>query len=150
MKPYSYSSPPSLALVLRPCFITPAQSSDQGIQSSDQGMYLAQFYGTSVVSPNTTSPHVPCTVLWDFCCLPHHYVRPFDPRDHFHGSLTGYFFPVGALSYDSPSWRDLFTENPLLVSVDQIVQSLWRIYAQRTRDLDRATRGNPPYVKTSR
>jgi len=46
---------------------------------------------------------------------------------------------------DSWSWRDFFTGDHLLVSLDQRVQSLHRLRAQRTRDLDRASRGDPPW-----
>ena len=53
---------------------------------------------------------------------------------------------MGALR-DFWSWRDIFTGYPLLVSLDLRVQSLRRIQAQRTRDLDRATRGDPPIWK---
>ena len=52
-------------------------------------------------------------------------------------------FPVGALQ-DSCSWRDLFTGEPLLVPLEQRVQCLRRIQAQRGRDQNRAQRLGPP------
>ena len=71
-------------------------------------MHLAQAYAVSGVSPLSTSPLLTETSFT---------VHPL-----------GDCFPVGALR-DSWSWRDLFTGDPLLVSLDQRVQSLWQIQA---------------------
>ena len=89
-------------------------------QSSELGMHLAQSYAASGVSPPSTSPLLQETSFTVHPC-----------------------FPVGALQ-DSWTWRDLFTGDPPLVPLDQRVQSLWRLQAQRTRDLDRASRRDPP------
>jgi len=91
-------------------------------------MHLVQFYKTLVVSPlSTSSPSLHETSFTEH------------PR--------GDCFSLGALR-DSWSWRDLCTGDPVLVSTDhslnQEVHTLRRIQAQRTRDLDRATRGDHP------
>jgi len=92
-------------------------------QSSDIGMHLAQFYAASGVSPHTTSP------------LPQESSFTVHP--------LGDCFSVGALR-DSWSWRDLFTGDPLLVPLEQRVQFLRSLHALRTRDLNGASRGDPP------
>jgi len=86
-------------------------------------MHLAQSYAASGVSSRSTSPPLQQTSFT---------VHPL-----------GDCFPVGDLG-DFWSWRDLVTGDPLLVSLDQRVQSLWRLHAQRTLDLDRASHGDPP------
>jgi len=92
-------------------------------QPSELGMHLAQAYAASGVSPLSPSP-------------------PFTETS-FTVHPLGECFPVGALR-DSWTWRDLLTRDPLLVPLEQRVQSLRRLQAQRTRDLDRASRGDPP------
>ena len=57
MKPYSYSPPPKSRFGTTPLL----------------------HYSCPVVRSRHSvvrSRHVPCTVLWDFCCLPQHYVPP--------------------------------------------------------------------------
>jgi len=55
----------------------------------------------------------------------------------------GTCFPVGTL-HSSWSWRDLFTGEPLLVSVHHRVQCLRRIQAKRSGNLGRVTCCDPP------
>ena len=83
-----------------------------------------------------------CSLLRGLRSLPPLHVL-LDARDILQGPPLGGCFPVEARR-DSWSWRDFFTGDPLLVSLDQRVQSLQRLCAQRTRDLDRASRGDPP------
>ena len=89
-------------------------------------MHLAQAYAALGVYPHSTSPSLHETFFT---------VHPL-----------GDCFPVGALR-DSWSLRDLFTGDPLLVSLDQRVQSLRRLHAQSTGDLDLSSRGDPPITE---
>ena len=52
-------------------------------------------------------------------------------------------FPIGALR-DTWTWRDLFTGELLHVPLQERIQCLWMIHAQRTRDLKRARPLDPP------
>ena len=106
----------------------PVPTLPDGSTPSELGMYLAQSYastGISPLSPDLLAPGPPIREL-AFSILP-----------------FADCFPVGAL-HDSWSWRDLFTGDPLLVPLEHRVQCLRRIQAQRDRDQNRAQRLDPP------
>jgi len=95
---------------------------------TELGMHLAHSYAHTGISPLSSGLQAHPTPLMELSFA----IHPLADC-----------FPVGALQ-DSWSWRDLFTGEPLLVPLEQQVQCLRRIQAQRGRDQNRAQRLGPP------
>ena len=106
----------------------PVPTLPEGCTPTELGMHLAQSYIHTGISPLSSGLPLHVASLQELSIM----IHPLDDC-----------FPVGALQ-DFWSWRDLLMGDPLLVPLEQRVQCLRRIQAQRDRDQNRAQRLDPP------